>query len=197
MTKVKPCLFALLLPLLAGCESAKEHTFTGQLWSNEFLINHHEPANDPAAKAFLKSDHKDVLITYDEQQERNDTIKRWAFFVLENQWLLEARRKPHFVSLKTAAGLEPVPIFWETNRFETNTISSAVVFSTNHQTLQIVLTNQNQGKFTMPVYADGHGRETQLLLTPLAVTGDAAVASAVLGVLAWWGLAQGGHTFHN
>ena len=179
MKRVKWCLFALFLPLLAGCGSLQECTFTGRLWSEDFLTNQHGPANDPGAKAFLKADQKDVLITYNEQKESSDNIKRRAFYVLENQRLLEARKKPHFVALKTAAGLDSVPIFWETNLFETNTISSAVIFSTNQQSLQLILTNQNQGKFTMPFYEDGHGRQTQILLTPLAVTGDAGMVAAV------------------
>lgn len=184
MKKIKWYLFALLLPFLQGCGSLQEYSFTGRLWSDEFLASHHEPANDPGAKAFLKANHQDVLITYDEQKESSDNIKRRAFYVLENQRLLEARKKPHFVSLKTAAGLEPVPIFWETNRFETNAIASAVIFSTNYHSLELILTNQNQGKFTMPLYEDGHGRQTQVLLTPLAVTADAGVVAAIAGGVA-------------
>jgi hypothetical protein len=181
MKKIKWYLFALLLPLLPGCGSLQEHTFTGRLWSDNFLTNYHQPANDPGAKAFLKANHEDVLITYDEQKESSDNIKRRAFYVLENQRRLESRKKPHFVSLKTAAGLEPVPIFWETNRFESNTVASAVIFSTNYHSLELILTNQNQGQFTMPVYEDGHGRQTQVLLTPLAVTADAGVVAAIAG----------------
>ena len=184
MKKTKWYLFALLLPLLPGCGSLQKCTFTGRLWSDEFLTNLHQPANDPGAKAFIKSDRKDVLITYDEQKESSDNIKRRAFYVLENQRLLEARKKPRFVVLKNATGLESVPIFWETNRFETNSISSAVIFSTNQQSLQLILTNQNQGTFTMPFYEDGHSRQAQVLLTPLAVTGDAGMVAAIAGGVA-------------
>src|SRR4051794_40203060 len=121
----------MLAPLLAGCEVVKEHSFTGRLWSDTFLNNYHTPADNPGAKAFLKADQKDVLVTYDEQQERNDDVKSRAFYVLENKRLLEARKKPHFVSAKSAVGLMEVPILWQTNNFETNTPATALIFSTN------------------------------------------------------------------
>src|SRR4029078_4007695 len=102
-----------------------------RLWSDSFLSNQYTPADNPGAKAFLKQDQKDVLVTYDEQQEQNDNVMQRAFYVLENQRLLEARKKPHFVSAKSAVGLTEVPILWQTNNFETNTPATALLFS-NH-----------------------------------------------------------------
>ncbi|EEF62412.1 hypothetical protein [Pedosphaera parvula] len=169
----------LCLSLLTGCGSLKDITLTGALWSDEFLLNNHVPTNGEATTAFIKADQKDVLITYDERQDRKDKVKRRAFFVLENQHLLATGGKPHFVPLKNAVGREPVPILWEANTVETNTYSSALIISTNQWDFQLVLTNQNLGHFHMPVYADEHSRGTQILLTPFAVAGDTGLYTVI------------------
>lgn len=153
------------------------------------------PANSPGARAYLKADQKDVLVTYDEQQELNDKIKQRAFYVLENRRLLELRKKPHFVSTKSAADLTEIPILWRTNSFETNTFSTGLIFSTNQFNFQLFLTNQYRGEFVLPAYADTHSRETQILLTPLAVTGDASVVAAVAAVITFWALARSGASY--
>src|SRR5437879_9781402 len=95
--------------LLCGCES----TLTYKAWHNT-EANYLEPARVPELKLFERTNARaDILVLYHETSERSD--KQWtrAFFLRQNESRLERRRRPVFTSTQKAAGLHPIPIWFE------------------------------------------------------------------------------------
>src|SRR6266704_6138019 len=85
------------LPFLStGCDTMRDSSMTGRLW-DAGGVNRCLPAPKPNPKLYWTADHQDVLVTYDELREKNDSIRRRAFFFKPNLRRLEDRRKPRFV----------------------------------------------------------------------------------------------------
>src|ERR1043166_5235735 len=88
---------AFWVPLLStGCDTMRDSSMTGRLWDAD-RVNRCLPAPKPNARLYWVADHQDVLVTYDELREKNDSIQRRAFFFKPNVSRLEDRKKPKFV----------------------------------------------------------------------------------------------------
>src|SRR6185312_6243618 len=102
-------LSASLTPLATGCDTMRDSTMTGRLW-DAGGVNRCLPAPTPNLKLYRTQDDKDVLVTYDELREKNDSIRRRAFFFKPNIRRLEDRKRPKFVNPDKVMKLKLVPV---------------------------------------------------------------------------------------
>src|SRR2546430_17719441 len=101
-------LIVSLTPLATGCDTMRDSTLTGRLW-DPGEVNRCLPAPKPNLKLYRIADNKDVLVTYDELRERNNSVHRRAFFFTANVHRLEDRKRPKFVSPDKVVELKFVP----------------------------------------------------------------------------------------
>jgi|SRR5579872_1260445 len=167
-----------LIPFLTGC-------LTGRLWDRDLAVDHRQPAPDANLKLFQKPDGGDVLVQYDEERDRDDVVKRRAFYLQANQKKLSAGKRPHFVSARKADHMQPITL---ESSSATNSISpglgafrAALLPDGRHFTL--ICNGRVTGPYGLPVYVDRCSQVDRLALTPLAVTGDVVIAGAVAGLL--------------
>ena len=177
------CVLAGCLLLNAtGCKTAPDASLTHQLWNNERLGHHYEPAPNPRLELFQDERRGDVLATYDEVHDVRATVRRRAYFVNRNRARIEAARKPRFVDPELARGLQPIPLAPAMSAVPSNRALLQAVVSTNGQ--QFTLSGDFCGHiYTLPVYEDQSGLVAKLVLLPIAVTGDAVVVGTVAGVV--------------
>ncbi|HXT41685.1 MAG TPA: hypothetical protein VN887_16885, partial [Candidatus Angelobacter sp.] len=176
-------LTASLAPLATGCDTMRDSTMTGRLW-DAGGVNRCLPAPTPNLKLYRTQDDKDVLVTYDELREKNDSIRRRAFFFKPNIRRLEDRKRPKFVSPDKVMELKLVPV---AGFGDTNAPTGEVVFaniSGDSQDFTLVWFGAELGPYTLPVYVDRGSQFRRVLLTPLTTTGDVIVAVAVVAVVA-------------
>ena len=191
-------ILAVCLPLLStGCDTVRDSSMTGGLW-DDGGVNRCLPAPKPSAKLYWIADHQDVLVTYDELREKNDSIQRRAFFFKPNLRRLEDRRKPRFVEPAKVVelNLAPIPEVSSTNASPQDTI--LVKLSDDGQEFTLFWSGTDFGPYALPVYLDRGSETKRFLLTPLTATGDVivvvlVVAVAVGAVFAYSYAAAGGH----
>jgi len=175
---------AVCLPLLStGCDTVRDSSMTGRLWDAEG-VNRCLPAPKPNAKLYWTADHQDVLVIYDELREKNDSIRRRAFFFKPNVRRLEDRKKPRFV--ESAKILEPIlvqiPEVGSTNASPQETI--LVKLSDDGQEFTLLWSGTDLGPYALPVYLDRGSETKRFLLTPLTAAGDVIVVVVVVAVVA-------------
>ena len=146
------------------------------------------PALKPNAKLYWVADRQDVLVTYDELREKNDSIQRQAFFFKPNVRRLEDRKKPKFVEPARIVelSLAPIPEVGSTNASPQETIF--VKLSEDGQEFTLLWSGSDLGPYALPVYLDRGSQTKRFLLTPLTATGDfivvVVVVAAVVGAVA-------------
>ncbi|PYK62695.1 MAG: hypothetical protein DME21_05465 [Verrucomicrobia bacterium] len=178
------CLLVVtLMPLASGCDTMRDSTLTGRLWDAGGL-NHCLPAPKPNLKLYRTPDSKDVLVTYDELRERNDSIRRRAFFFKPNVRRLEDRKRPKFISAEKVLELKLVPV---AEAGKTNAPVGEVIFAritVDNQEFTLTWFGTDLGPYALPVYVDRSSEFRRALLTPLATTGDVIVVVLVVGAVA-------------
>jgi hypothetical protein len=192
------CVLAVCLPLLStGCDTVRDSSMTGQLW-DAGGVNRCLPAAKPNAKLYRTADHQDVLVTYDELREKNDSIRRRAFFFKPNLRRLEDRKKPRFVEPAkiVALSLVQIPEVGSTNASPQETI--LVKLSDDGQEFTLLWSGTDLGPYALPVYVDRGSETKRFFMTPLTATGDfivvVVVVAVVAGVIVAYGYAgSGGH----
>ena len=174
---------AVCLPLLStGCDTVRDSSMTGRLW-DAGGVNRCLPAPKPNAKLYLTADRQDVLVTYDELREKNDAIRRRAFYFKPNVRRLEDRKKPRFVDPAKIVDLSLVQIpEVGTNASPQETI--LVKLSDDGQEFTLLWSGTDLGPYALPVYLDRGNETKRFLLTPLTATGDFIVVVVVVGVVA-------------
>ena len=174
---------AVCLPLLStGCDTVRDSSMTGRLW-DAGGVNRCLPAPKPNAKLYLTADRQDVLVTYDELREKNDSIRRRAFYFKPNVRRLEDRKKPRFVDPAKIVDLSLVQIpEVGTNASPQETI--LVKLSDDGQEFTLLWSGTDLGPYALPVYLDRGSETKRFLLTPLTATGDFIVVVVVVGVVA-------------
>jgi hypothetical protein len=185
-SRVKAVVFYVLIvclpPLLTGCQEFKDHTLTGQLWDNDMLCYHYQPATNAQIRLFDAPDHKDVLVQYVEEREKNGHTKPRSYLLLVNQSRVEAGSKPRFASRQLAERLEPIPLAMET---ATNGMGLVwAKLSPDMQGFTLVRDGTEVGSYHLPTYLDKEGQVKRLVLTPAMVVVDTAVGVAVVAVIA-------------
>src|SRR5437667_8743495 len=188
---------AVCLPLLStGCDTVRDSSMTGRLW-DAGGVNSCLPAPKPNAKLYLTADRQDVLVTYDELREKNDAIRRRAFYFKPNVRRLEDRKKPRFVEPAKIVDLTLVQIpEVGTNASPQETI--LVKLSDDGQEFTLLWSGIALGTHALPVYLDRGSETKRFLLTPLTAAGDfivvVVVVAAAAGAFFAYGYASsGGH----
>src|SRR5260370_23953552 len=156
------------------------------------LARFNEPADNPHLQLFQSARTNDVLVQYDEVREKNEKIRRRAFFLNPNLERLEGGKKPRFVSPRKSDNLQPIPLVSEPHAADNSQGLIGVVSSNGHE-----VTLRDQGlalaSFSLPVYETAGGRVERVILTPVAATCDVVIVGVVAGViLAYWWAANGG-----
>jgi hypothetical protein len=188
---------AVCLPLLsAGCDTVRDSSMTGRLWDGDG-VNRCLPAPKPNTKLYWTADHKDVLVTYDELREKNDSIRRRAFFFKPNVRRLEDRKKPRFVEPAKIVELSLVQI-QEVGSTNAPQETIWVKLSDDGQEFSLFWSGTDLGPYALPVYLDRGSETKRFLLTPLTAAGDVivvlvVVAMAVGAVAAYSYACSGGH----
>jgi len=166
----------LLLPLLtSGCA-------TNALWNE--LDNDNKPANNAHVQLFDARRQKDFLVIYKEYSELNGSICTRAYYLNQDQHLVEQGKQPHFVSTNLAQKLPQVAVF-ETLPASGTKFSQPFfcVYSTNTQSLIIYSNDWKMGSYDLPIYNDRISRTAQIALTPVAVVADLTIVGGCLGCL--------------
>ncbi len=175
---------AVCLPLLStGCDTMRDSSMTGRLW-DAGGVNRCLPAPKPSAKLYWIADRQDVLVTYDELREKNDSIRRRAFFFKPNLRRLEDRKKPRFVEPAKIVelSLAQIPEVGSTNASPQDTIW--VKLSDDGQEFTLFWSGTDLGPYALPVYLDRGSETKRFLMAPLTATGDFIVVVVAVAVVA-------------
>ncbi|HXT12939.1 MAG TPA: hypothetical protein VN873_15360 [Candidatus Angelobacter sp.] len=162
----------LLLTLGSGCTIA--------LWKNPGLEAWNQPANDPHLRLFAAKPPGDILVVYNEYAERSDTTHARAYWLNQNENLIENRHAPHFVSTNSMFCLAAVPVFASPPNEKPAPSTYAVVDATR-QSFTLYSDTTDPAPHDLPHYNDGKGKVEKFFLTPAAITVDATLVGGVLG----------------
>jgi hypothetical protein len=172
----------LLLMLGSGCTVA--------LWQNPNLEAWNTPANDPHLHLFQAQPHGDILVVYDEYAERSGTAHTRAYWLNENEKLIENRRAPHFVHTNSVFCLPAVPVF-PSPPDRTPVPATYAMADISGQSFTLYSDNDPPASHDLPHYNDGKGKVEKFFLTPAAMTVDATLLGAMLGYVCLEGMASG------
>lgn len=217
-----PALAGLLL-LTAGCET-RYPSLTCGLWTGNTFRTYREPAPNPALQIYRSTQPPDLLVTYDELAEGSSHVRRRAFYLEANRQRLRTGQKPHFVPLSRTNRLEPLAILTEagtppprpggTNLISTSATSPAVpknpppsAGATNAVPSPLTITaardgwrltitepNGSRTAVELPTYPSPGGETLRVLVTPLAVVADTAIAASIVGIFVLAASAEAGVT---
>ena len=193
-------LMICLAPFLTGCADLADKSLTGRLWSSDLASNHNAPNESPNLRISQSADHKDFLVQYDEQRDKDAKIDHRAYWLYANQQRIVQGKKPHFVDPGKAEHLESVPV--ETNSVSdllmTSSPKTGAVLLSDGRHFTLAADGRGLGTFQMPTYHDPADRAKLVALTPMAAAGDAAIGVGVVvvivGPIVWQGLAFSGTT---
>jgi hypothetical protein len=167
------CSLVVVAGLLQGCTSA--------LWEEGDC----RPAFIPNVKLYQVGDK--VLVQYDEAREEHNDIKHRSFFLSENADAIAQEREPAFVNATKLDLTHPIPIFVSKSKNASPLPLYATSEYDDGHPFFLVRGGQRSGPFELPIYRDHskHKAAQRAMLTPLAVTADAAALGAV-GALTLW-----------
>jgi hypothetical protein len=123
--------------LLTGCVTAK-------VWEPHNFAGFHEPANHANVQLFYSSQHKDVLVEYDEKVGHKGATRRRAYWLEQNQAKEGKEDRPHFVALKEAEDLQPIPVAASIEKAESFPGIGLFATTTNSFGFQLYGTGENQ-----------------------------------------------------
>jgi hypothetical protein len=171
--------------LLTGCETCKEYTLTGKLWSSHSFAHFREPAAEPRPAVFYAPAFDDFLVAYDSLRDGGAEPRRQHYFVVANEANLANHQQPHLVSTN-GLNLISVPLNGATN---------VLPYATYDLLLTIYTTTERLGPYPLANYKETDGTAIKAALTPLSVTGDATVGGLFLAMIGFVGLCQSGFSF--
>jgi len=183
-------LHVLLAVLLAGagggCETTKKASLTYKLWDKD-VRSYCQPVANPELTLYEAAPSRDVLVEYNALSDRDDQIKRLAYFLEANQTRIAAGKAPHFVDPKLSRTLVVIP-----NEVSTNTYA---ILGTNGWTFTLYRPGREPEICNLPTYRDDHNTAGRVALTPLAVAGDATIVGVVAAVIMGYAYAQDGASY--
>ncbi len=191
-------LLAACLPFLStGCDTMRDSSMTGRLW-DAGGVNRCMPASKPNTQLYWIADRQDVLVTYDELREKDNSIRRRAFLFKPNLRRLEDRKRPTFIDPAKIVDLQLEPVF---EIGHTNTTSQGALWiklSADGQEFTLLWSGSELGPYALPTYPDPGSETKRFLLTPVTAAGDfivvvAVVALAAGAVAAYCYASSGGH----
>jgi hypothetical protein len=143
-----------------------------------------EPADNLNLRLFEAKPQTNLLVIYDESSERNEAVHTRAYWLNENQTLLDQRLCPHFTRTRSGRNLPAVPVYYDPIPAGTALpLGLCAVVTTNRQSFTLCSNNCAIGRHDLPVYNDGKGRIEKIALTPVAVTADLSIVGCFLGYL--------------
>ncbi len=158
--------------------------------------NFHEPSPDAGLSLYRVPAKGDVLVLYNEGNEKNDSIRRRAYFLYANLERIQANRKPRFLDPDKAKGLEQIPVEpTSTPGIGFRSFDYAIA-PTNGHPITLHMAGRDQGPYELPVYAGKSGPVVRAVLTPFAVVGDAAIFAGMTAIAfsPIWGPALSGRS---
>ena len=190
-------LVGILLPLMAGCETARKCSLTYKLWDNPDMRRFNEPAPEAHLQLSQSVQPNEVLVQYDEARENNDAVQRRAYFLFRNEPQIKAGRKPNFVNPCKTAGMKPVPLVYG-DLLSTNVPAmdgNYASASTNGHRFTLHLEGRKLGPYELPVYERRSGQVQRTVLTPFAVAGDVVMVGVVAAFVSLIMLCGSGASF--
>jgi hypothetical protein len=167
--------------LLGGCA-------TSAVWQEGQFARYHDPADPPNLVVAYSASQEDYLVQYTEIREGDGLTARRAYWLNHET----GHKKPRFVPLSAAHGLEPVPVFNSQSAASLpTTLSRFAVLAMTGASFTLYHGEEKLGTYDLPDYPDSSGRIKQVLLTPPAFVADVTVVGGVIAVytLPWWGSA--------
>jgi hypothetical protein len=149
------------------------------LWDRDNWDPNSHPAHNPDVRLFDSRQRKDLLVIYEEQRNHRRTEPR-AYWLYENQYLVEREHRPAFVRTNMAIGLTPVSVFTGTNAVATNSPETLSAVMTSHYEFSLYSGAQEVSSHRLPFYDDGRQTAARVALTPLALVADATVIGGVV-----------------
>lgn len=176
---------ARTIPLLA-CLLLANGCVTKALWQNSNLEGWNEPADNPNVRLFQSKPPGNLLVVYDEYHERSGITVTRAYWLNENEPLIQKRLAPRFVSTNSVFCLTAVPVFLLAPD-GANLPPAYAVVETNRQSFTLYADAVKTSSHDLPFYNDGKGKVEKAFFTPPAVTADLTIVGAILG---YWYLAS-------
>jgi hypothetical protein len=170
-----------LLSLLTGCEELPDSSLTYKLWSGDFAMNHYQPATNANLRVFQSRNGKDLMVEYNEENEKNGKVHPRAYLLLANEHRVELMKRPHFKRVKSVNKLEEYPVLTGTDTLESAPATVWAVIDPDKEVFSVYRDGQASGPYYLPTYVDPKSEIERAVLTPPAVVGDVALASAIVG----------------
>jgi hypothetical protein len=187
--RIIPFVFGLcLLTLGNGCA-------TKALWEGNGLEAWKQPDTDPHLRLFAAKQPGDILVVYNEYSERSDATHTRAYWLNQNQKLIEDRRSPHFVNSDTAVGNPTIPVFLASANEMNLPTPPYAVLATNCQSFTLYLSVDAIESHDLPFYNDQKGKVEKFALTPLATAADITIVGGILGYCWLQGAASSGASY--
>ena len=172
-------LLGLASCLTTGC-------VTSELWDSNYS-RIHEPALPLNLRLYQSTEKDDVLVQYHEWVDVNEKVRTRTYWLNRNSRLVSNPHKPKFISARTAEGLVLIPLLDSPPSFAGNTGQMSAVRVNSPPGFVLYSDNRELGRYELPVYDDATGTAIKVLLTPLAITADAAIITGYLYLLYWSG----------
>lgn len=152
------------------------------LWSDQNHEAFHQPAPNADVHLYESKKRNDILVVYKEQSERTEHIRTRAYWLNQNQIRVTEQCEPIFTSKKAARNLPAIPILdsMPTNGFN---LQSFYVLTETNQSFTVFCGPRQMGSYSLPMYDAGRQVAEKLVLTPVTMTADAAIAAAVTGIV--------------
>ncbi len=179
---------ASLLIAGGGCETSYPSMTCG-MWNHSTFRSFREPAPEPRLIVYQATNRADYLVTYDEFSEASGSLRRRAFYLEANQKRLQSGRRPRFARLPSPEKLHALPMSGASTAGPPGTpagpASAAVLVEMMADDGRVFAVTTRDGRRTeveLPTYPAPAGETVRVLLTPLAVVGDAVVAATIVGI---------------
>lgn len=167
-------LLLALAMLLSGCTAA--------LWERDRFARYHQPATPPNLQLFHSVEADDVLVLYDEKREGSRKRTPRAYWLRGDGEPAGNPYRPHFVPVKEARPLAPIPLLDLTNNAPSPAGFHAIA-GADGRDFVLYSGDEEIGCFELPAYMDAGGHAKQVLLTPFAVIVDAVVVAVVVAII--------------
>jgi hypothetical protein len=175
-------LAGVLVALVCGCETVRDYSLTCRLWDGE-VRSYCEPLSNPDLALYDAASKKDVLVQYNSISDRQEGIRRRAYFLEANRARIQAGKAPHFVHRKPRPGWPAIPVSGQPAPVG-DSVSTNIHARMSGKSFTLYRQDQLPETCPLPDYRDDHQVLMRAALTPFAVTGDAIMAGTVVGLVA-------------
>jgi len=179
------CLLVALAAVACGCQSVRECSLTGRLWEHGTRSFCQPLANPNLALFDAKTD---VLVQYSAISDRHDGVLRRSYFLDANRDRINAGKAPHFYHWKPHRDWASIPVNARPSE-DANILYFAMA---GGKSFTMFRPERPPEVCQLPEFCDDWEPWPRVALTPLAVTGDVLIFSAVVGFVSGYEYLQGG-----